>query len=334
MILVTGATGNLGSHLTLKLLENNEHVVCLYRNEKSIENLKQIFSLNSPEADNLFRKIIWRKADITNLAEVEDCFEDIDYVYHCAAMVSLNNKKYQPAYDVNVTGTENLVNMALKYKVKKFLHVSSIAAIGENKNGMISETNYFNPSLNNSVYSKTKYYGEMRVWRGIEEGLNAVIVNPSIILGPYKLSNSIKRVIKYFKNKGIKYYTNGIKGYIDVFDLVDIMIKLMESDISSERFIISSENLTFKQIIDYINLYGNHEPSKIEVKKFTLEIFRFLAAISFFGRKMFTRQTVYYLLNDKAYSNDKIKKAIDHKFKPINESIANIFKIYEKEYDI
>lgn len=334
MVLVTGATGNLGSHLTLKLLENNDKIICLYRNENKINNLKRTFSIKTPNSEELLKRIIWRKADLTNPAEVENAFEEVDYVYHCAALLAFNNKKYQQAFEVNVRGTENVVNMALKYNVKKFLHVSSISAIGKNIGGMKTENDFFNPALKNSVYAKTKYYGEMRVWQGIEEGLNAVIVNPSNILAPYKFNKGIKKAIRYLKNNGIKHYTSGLKAYVYIDDLVNIMIKLMNSDILSERFIVSAENIKFKEIIDIINLYWNHPPCSKEINKYSFKPFRILASLAFLGRELSSKQVLYYLLDNDAYSNEKIKKAIDHEFKPINESIVNLLKLYEKKYCI
>lgn len=334
MKLVTGATGNLGSHLALKLLEHNEKIVCLYRNEEKKNNLKRIFSIKSKNPDELFNRIIWRKADITNPSEVDFSFEGVEYVYHCAALLAFKKKEYQQAFDVNVKGTENVVNMALKHNIKKLLHVSSISAIGPSDNELITENDLFNPALKNSIYAKTKYYGEMKVWRGIQEGLNAVIVNPSNILAPYKLTNGIKKAIRFLKNNGIKRYTTGLKAYVDIDDLVEIMIKLMNSDISSERFIVSAENVTFKHLIDTINSYWNHPPSSIEINNYSIKPFKIIASLALIGREISPQQAIYYLMNNDAYSNDKIRNALGYKFKPINESIINILNLYEKEHCI
>ena len=232
MILVTGATGNLGAHLLLKLIAQNENnIVALKRKTSNIDKVKRIFGLYSNTPELLFDKIKWINADITDIVSLNDAFVDIDTVYHCAAIISLGNKNYVKSYDTNVKGTANIVNLCLEHNVKKLCHVSSIAAIGANDNGLTSEKDMLSPEETYSFYALTKYYGEMEVYRGIEEGLNAVIVNPAVILAPYSMNKTAGFFLKFFLKRKIKYYTCGKKGYIDVNDLADIMIKLTKSSI-------------------------------------------------------------------------------------------------------
>ncbi len=330
MILVTGATGNLGAHLLFKLLTLNKNVVALKRNNSNIQNVKRIFSFYSKTPELIFNKIKWINADITDFVSLNDAFDDIDTVYHCAAIISLGNKNYFKSYDTNVKGTANIVNLCLQHKVKKLCHVSSIAAIGINENGLTSENDLLNPEETSSFYSLTKYYGEMEVWRGIEEGLNAVIVNPSVILAPYPLNKTASFFLNFFINRKINYYTCGKKGYIDVNDLADIMIKLTESPIVNERFIVSNENLSFKQIIDFVNIYINKPLAYKKVSKYKLYFLRYILALLTLGRSPLTKQTIHYLLTDDIYSNKKLTDSIDFKFTSAKDSIFNILNIYTK----
>lgn len=331
MILVTGATGNLGAHLMLKLLKNNDQIIAIKRESSNLENIKKIFSYYTNQIDELFNKIIWINTDIQDYVGLDDAFENIDIVYHCAAYVSLDNVDYKKSYSTNVEGTSNIVNLCIKHNVKKLCHVSSIAAIGLNDEKLTSEEDMLNPEEITSFYSLTKYYGELEVWRGIEEGLNAVIVNPSVILAPYILNKKTNFLINYFIKKHINYFTIGKKGYIDVNDLTEIMILLTQSEISKQRFIISAENLSFKEIIDIINSHFNHKNSNKEISKFKLNFLRFILSIFTFGSSPLSKQIIHYLLTDDIYTNEKLQKVIDFQFTPINKTIDNIINLFLKE---
>ncbi len=330
MILVTGATGNLGAFLSFELLKNQDNIICIYRKSSSFDNIKRIFDLLSDEPEKYFSRIIWRQADITNQTELDEIFYDVDYVYHCAAMVNLNSAKYEQAYEINVRGTANIVNACLNHNVKKLLHVSSIAALADISDRLITEKDLLNPALTNSVYSLTKYYGEKEVWRGVEEGLNTIVILPSVILAPYKISGGILKFLKYIKKHGFKHYTTGMKGYIDVQDVVKIMIDLMNSDISNEKFLVTAENMRFNEIFTYINEFWGHRPPYKEMSKAKLNLIKNLLKITFFGRKLFTKETVGYLINDTAYSNEKISNATGYKFQSVKDSIHNLLEYYDK----
>lgn len=330
MILVTGGTGNLGAHLILKLLKNNDHIIAIKRKSSNLENVKKIFSHYTKQIDELFNKIIWINTDIQDYIGLDEAFKNIDIVYHCAAYVSLDNVDYKKSYSTNVEGTSNIVNLCLKHNVKKLCHVSSIAAIGLNDEKLTSEEDLLNPEEISSFYSLTKYYGELEVWRGIEEGLNAVIVNPSIILAPYIFNKKANFLINYFIKKHIKYFTVGKKGYIDINDLTEIMILLTQSEISNERFIISAENLSFKEIIDTVNNHFNHKNSNKEISKFKLNFLRYLLSIFTIGHSPLSKQIIHYLLTDDIYTNEKLMKVIDFEFTPINKTIDNIIDLFLK----
>ncbi|MCB0464194.1 MAG: NAD-dependent epimerase/dehydratase family protein, partial [Aequorivita sp.] len=184
MILVTGGTGLVGSHLLFFLLKKNERVRAIHRKSSDIQSVKKVFALYTPEVESLFNKIEWIEADITDIPALKEVFMGIKKVYHCAAFISFNPSKYKVLKKANVEGTANIVNLCLANNIEKLCYVSSVATLGSNlKDQLISEETSWNPDEKNSVYAITKYGAEMEVWRGTQEGLDAVIVNPGLILG-------------------------------------------------------------------------------------------------------------------------------------------------------
>ena len=244
MILVTGATGLVGSHLMLQLLQDNQPVSAIYRTNHSIQNTRSVFALYGHEA--LFDRIDWIEADITDIPALEFAFRNIDYVYHCAACISFDPADEELLRKTNIEGTANVVNFCLQYGIKKLCYVSSIAALGDLKEGeqTITEETEWNPEKSHSDYAISKYGAEMEIWRGQQEGLEVVIVNPGVILGPLFWESGSGEIFTRVAN-GLLFYTKGTTGFTTVEDVVTIMTKLMESDVHGERFIIISKNVSF-----------------------------------------------------------------------------------------
>ena len=235
MILVTGATGLVGSHLLVQLLQENEEVKALFRSEKQIEKVKNIFAFHHQTA--LFEKINWVKGDITDIPSLEIAFENISHVYHCAALISFDPSDEDELRKINIEGTANVVNCCIDFSVKKLCHVSSIAALGNPKEHetTITEETEWNPEELHSDYAITKYGAEMEVFRGHQEGLEVVIVNPGVIFGygfPKKGSDVIIQSVK----KGLSFYTKGNIGIVSVEDVVKSMTQLMKSNNNGERY--------------------------------------------------------------------------------------------------
>ena len=184
MVLITGATGLVGSHLALHLLENNERIRAIYRTKTSIEKTKSLFKLYGKES--LFEQIEWIEADINDIPSLEIAFKGVEYVYHCAALISFDPKDEKKLRKINIEGTANIVNFCLAFNVKKLCHVSSIAALGDlmEHETLITEETIWNPEKHHSDYAISKYGAEMEIWRGLQEGLPVVIINPGVILGP------------------------------------------------------------------------------------------------------------------------------------------------------
>jgi len=285
MILVTGGTGLVGAHLLYHLVKNDEKIRAIYRSEEKIKAVEKVFSYYT-EDTSLVSKIEWFKADITEVPAMIPAFIGIEKVYHCAAFISFNPRDYREMRKVNIHGTAIIVNLSIDAKIKKLCFVGSIASVGDAINGkLITEENEWNKELNNSGYSITKFGGEMEVWRASQEEVDVVIVNPGVILGAgFWFAGSGKLFSKVYN--GLKYYTEGITGFVGVKDVVKAMILLMNSDVKNERFILVSENRTYKDILFLIaDSFGVKKASK-KIKIWQTAIFwRVSSILSFFTNK-------------------------------------------------
>ena len=335
MILVTGGTGLLGSHLLFDLVSSGKQVRALKRKSSNTDMVRKIFSYYSADVDKLFARIQWVDGNIMDFASVDDALEGIEYVYHAGAVVSFYPKDHKEMLRTNIEGTANLVNMCIARKIRKFCYVSSVAVLGRAVNtGISDETTWWQPSKKNSVYGQSKFGAEREIWRGMEEGLNAYIVNPSVILGPGFWDGGNSGLFSLVW-KGLKYYTRGINGYIDVRDLSKAMRMLMESDISGERFIVSSENCSYQQVFEYMAKHLGKPVPKINVPPALTDIaWRVEAVRSFImhTKPEVTKEMATTTAQIYTYSNEKIKKAIGFEFKPVEQSIKEICEIFLKEH--
>jgi nucleoside-diphosphate-sugar epimerase len=335
MILVSGGTGMLGAHLLFELVSKGEKVRAIKRQSSYMDTVKTIFSYYHSNPESIFDKIEWVDADILDIDSIQAVMHDVDAVYHVAAIVSFRPSDKVKMIKNNVDGTANMVNLALENKVSKFCHVSSIAALGVSEdNTAVDEETFRKPDENYSGYSISKYRSELEVWRGVSEGLNAVIVNPSIILGPgYWKTGSPSLFYNIWK--GLKFYTSGVTAYVDVHDVVEIMIRLMKSSVQNERFIVSSENLTFKEFFTFVaNALNKPKPTTL-IPPFLLNIAWRLEYLrsKFTGFvPLITKETARSASTISEYSNKKVCDLLDFKFKPISESVNDVAKLFIKDF--
>lgn len=328
MILVTGGTGLVGAHLLLHLTEFEEKVSAIYRNASKIELTKKLFS--EANKSSFFDKIVWIEADILDIPSLEKAFVGVDFVYHCAALITFDPNDEDKLRKTNIEGTANIVNLCVDFKVKKLCHVSSIAALGDLKehDKEITEETEWNPEVFHSDYAISKHGAEMEVWRGYQEGLDVVIVNPGVIFGSMIWKDGSGAFFTKIK-KGFQFYTKGSTGYIGVNDVVKTMVLLMKSDISGERFALVSENISFDKIIFTI-------ADKLKVKKPSFEAkpwmtsfaWRIDAVLSFIFRKKrkISKFSANSLHAQETISNSKIKNALNYNFQSIDNVLDEIIK--------
>ena len=333
MILITGGTGLVGAHLLYKLVSEHKKVKAIYRNESKIANTKNVFSCYTRDFDTLFNTIEWVEADLLDVPALFEAFIGITKVYHCAAFVSFEPDKYQLLRKTNIEGTANIVNLCISNTIEKLCYVSSIAALGNTLNNKpITENAIWNPEDDNSVYAITKYGAEMEVWRGTQEGLDAVIVNPGVILGAgiwrYGTGNLFKKA-----KQGLRYYTSGTVGLVAIDDVISIMMKLMNSQIKNERFVLVAENWTYKDFLQTLAKSVHAKGPKKRASKTLLSIawkLDWLAHKVTGKRRQLTKHLAKSLTTKTHYSSDKIKTALNYKFKAIDKTIETIGEHYLK----
>ena len=333
MILVTGGTGLVGAHLLFKLVNSHEKVKAIYRNEGKLSNVKNVFSCYTDDYESLFNAVEWIQADILDIPSLSEAFTGISRIYHCAAFVSFEPDKYQLLRQTNIEGTANIVNLCLSHNVEKLCYVSSIAALGhEANNKSITEDTNWNPEEDNNAYAITKYGAEMEVWRATQEGLDAVIVNPGVILGAgiwrYGSGSLFKRA-----HKGFRYYTSGTVALIAVDDVASIMIELMNSPITNERFVLVAEDWSYKDFLQALAKSVDVIPPKKLASPWLLNLVWKLDWLKHKltgKRRQITKHLAKSLVTETNHNSDKIKTALNYKFKAVDKTIDIIGALYLK----
>lgn len=320
MILVTGGTGFLGSYLLRALVKAGKPVRALYR--------RQIPELLS----DVQHQVEWVQGDVLDVGALEDAMQGVEQVYHCAAVVSFHPDKRVHMLKVNVEGTANVVNLALEAGVKKVVHVSSVAALGRaREQAAINENSPWEESTNNSYYAISKHLSEMEIWRGIAEGLNAVIVNPSIILGSGFWHDGSGMLLKNAW-KEFPYYTEGINGFVDVKDVVLAMTQLMDSNISSQRFVLSAENWPYRRLFTTMAEALGKKPPHIAAKPWMAEMVWRLAKIKGWltgKRPLITRETARTAQLKVFYDAARIQEVLpSFRFRPLEDTVKEISAAY------
>jgi len=333
MILVTGGTGLLGSHLLFELIRSGKQVRAIKRKSSDTGMIKKIFSYYLDQPDHLAEKIEWFDADLLDFGSIEDAMDGITEIYHAGAIVSFYPEDHKDMLKVNIDGTANLVNLSNECGIKKFCYVSSVSTLGRaDNNGLTDEETFWAPSGKNSVYAMSKYGAEREIWRGMEEGLNAVVVNPSVILGPgfWNDNSGFFRLVW----KGLNYYTKGINGFIDVKDVVKAMILLMEKDLFNERFIVSSENISYQLLFSQIAKYLDKRSPSVNIPPVINQIAWRLDKVKSLvtGLKPeFTKEMATTTIQQYTFSNEKIRKVLGFEFIPVEESIRQTCEIFKKD---
>lgn len=338
MIFVTGGTGLVGAHLLFELCSKGEKVRALKRPTSNLNQVLKTFAYYAENAQQLFDTIEWVDGDILDYFSLEKLLEGISEIYHCAAIVSFESKERQRMISNNVEGTGNLVDAAIENGVKKICHVSSIAALGKTQNGesVTEETNWV-PSKKNSGYSESKFFSEAEIWRGIEEGLDAIIVNPSIIFGPANWETGSAKIFKTIWD-GMKFYTKGVTGFVDVFDVVRPMIKLMDDEnfesCKNQRYLLSSEDLSYQEVFTQIaNVLEKPKPTIWATDFLMGFVWRAATFASWFTRKpsLITREAATGRNAVNTFDGSKVTREIGYKYLPVRESIKRTALFLKKD---
>lgn len=332
MILLTGSTGIVGSRLLFDLLAGGNQVRAMKRSSSDLEFVRKIFKFYDAEkGDALFNAIDWVDGDLMDVVSLESAMHGVAQVYNAAALVSYAGRDAEKLIELNVDGTANVVNCAIDAGIKKLCHISSVAALGKAKNGQpTNEATLWKRSANHSVYGLSKHLGEKEVWRGVAEGLPAVIVNPSIIIGPAKPNQSSGMLMDMLR-KGIKYYPPGSAGYVDVRDVSRMSIALMDGPLENERYLLNSESIPYLDLLNSAAEVYNNPPPSIAVKPWMLEVaWRMAAMGATFTRTSprITKETARSASQRVHYDSTKVQKALDTGFIPVHQSLAFFRSFY------
>ena len=330
MILVTGGTGFVGAYLLAELAKEGKQVRALKRPSSKTGHTEKLFAYKfGDKGAALFASIQWVDGDIMEIYTLDEALKDVDEVYHCATEVSLQDNDPDKVILPAEKGTENMVNAALARGVKKFCHVSSVAALGENNVGKeINEEAFEEFVYETSPYAVGKHLAETQVWRAYAEGLNAVVVCPSMIMGVWPGNKGTMSMFKFINNMP-KYYTGGTMGYVDVQDVVNTMLGLMNGNHFGERYIISAENISFYDLFTAIAKSLGKPLPKRKLSVFTLQVFRFFNNI--FSRNKITSTMVEHGSGTYVFGNKKIVNQLNYKFVPISKSIEEMGSYFLKE---
>ncbi|MFV0248014.1 MAG: NAD-dependent epimerase/dehydratase family protein [Tenacibaculum sp.] len=327
MILITGATGFLGSHLLYHLVLYNDSVLAIYRTKEKIKATKRVFGYYSNQSVELMKKINWIRADITEIPSLEKVFSyPITQVYHCAALVSFYLKDYKKMRKTNIEGTANLLNFCIDKRIDNFCFVSSISTLGTSDSKYITEEHEWYDSDKNHCYAITKQGAEMEVWRASQEGLNTIIVNPGVILGSGFWNEGSGRLFTKIY-RGFKFYTEGVTGFIGVKDVVKAMTALVEAGTKNQRYVLVSENKSFKEVFLLIAEGFKKKAPSFKIGKASSELIwrvdNLLNKIT--GKSPWVSKQALRLSQQKHfYSSKKIQSEINFKFSSITQVIAEI----------
>lgn len=322
-ILVTGATGFVGAYVARDLIAAGYRVKALRRSS-------DVPKFIDPD---VLGQVEWIKCDILDIPGLEDAVAGADAIIHCAAKVSYHKQDRQLLYKTNIEGTANIVNVAIAAGTSRFIHVSSIAAIGRKKNGgLTDEETPWSEEHGQTAYANSKFHGEMEVWRGIGEGLNAVIVNPSTILGYGDWNFTSTAIFKNVYNE-FPWYTNGMNGFVDVEDVSKAILRLLESPIESERFILNGANLHYRELFNMIaDGFGRKRPQKNATPMLAGFAWRFEKLKSWFAgkRPLLTKETAEIAQRSSMFDNNKILEALPgFAFTPMEQTILKACKQYQ-----
>ena len=298
----------------------NAQVHCLVRKNAKLEQLQRL----APAA-----KIV--VGDLEDADLLKEQINWADYVVHAAALVAFDSKKDKLIQRVNVDATATLVNIAIEYGVKKFCFISSIAAIGRGDTELnLDETNQWQDTKELPFYTKSKYLAEQEVWRGIAEGLPAVIVNPSVVLGVGDWNRSSLQIFNYFKTKN-PFYPTGTINYVDIRDVAEITSKLLLSDITAERFILNAGAIPYKDFLEQLaTSLGEKAPSKPLPKWLHPLLWRAdatRATLTGSERKI-TADLIKSATKKHQYNSDKIRNTLNFSFRPLEETLAWVKEHY------
>ena len=320
MILIIGGTGLVGSHLILECYKENLKLRVTYRSKEKLNNLKHHLKKKHLMKSCYLKSIDWVNVNLNDIVSLGDAIRGVDFVYHCAAKVSLADYDKDELFKTNIEGTSNVVNMCLKYKVKKLLYLSSISSIGANNDvKIINESHSWDDNRNYTFYAHSKNASELEVWRGSQEGLNVIIVNPGLILGDNVNNPSIRKILKIAHNNFF-FYPTGKVAVIDINDVSRILMLLLNSSVKNKRFILVSDNIDQRMLFDKFRLSIGKRKAFFPLSKFLLNFFligEIILQTLGIRKRFMSRAIIQTLCSKQIYDGSKVSRLLSFEYKKI-----------------
>ena len=330
MILLTGASGFLGSYILLELLEKGHDVVALNRTKTPSAQIDRVFRTYSSSSEDLLSKVKWVEGDILDVFSLLDAMDGIDQVIHCAGMVSFDPGQEKALNEINTGGTMNMVNAALQMKISRFVYISSIAAIGRGQDDqVITEKTQWKNSRLNSKYAISKYGGEREVWRASEEGLDVAVLNPSILLGYGDPMQSTARMFDTVQ-KGLKFYPTGTNGFVGVRDTARAAELLLQENVRGERYILSAETLSYRQLFTMMAAELDKTGPSVPVGPALGGLAwrtEWLKSRILGAKPLITRETAQTSVQQYNYDGSRITRDLHFQYTPVREVLAETKKL-------
>ncbi len=337
MYLVTGGTGFIGSHLVAKILAKGQEVLVLSRKSSNKNGLIKVLGYYFDDIEDAYAKIYWQEGDLSDYMAVHEAVDKAEVVFHCGASVSFDTSsksKRKRLIDTNRLYSKNIVNALLEKEKTPLIHVSSVAALGNSINGECrDELTAWNSEQKRSAYARSKFESELEVWRAMEEGLDAAIVNPSVVLG---IGSWEQGSMQFFDKvaRGLNFYTGGATGFVDVRDVTNIMIELYEKSLYGKRYVVNAANISYEELLSAIAVEMKLAPPDKQISKQGLKTLtalgRLLSKLGF--NKLYVEPEMISAAYEKScFSNEKISMDLDYTFIPLEETIHWIVEAYKSE---
>lgn len=313
IVAVTGASGLVGSAVVAKLSELGIRSRSLVRSESATG----LLNTNDPNTEVV-------EADVLDFAGLQKALEGADAVIHAAGYVSFNPRNRQKVHDINVGGTANVVNACLSLRIPKLVHVSSVAALGKQRGvKVLNESAKWVAEGMSSDYADSKYLAELEVYRGMEEGLNVSLVNPSVVLAAGDGQRSSSQLFSYvWKERA--FYANFILNYVDVRDVSGIIVKLLSKEFNGERFIANGGNVELGDAFKMIAKRFNKKAPSVAIPGSLVKIaatFEKWRSILGGSEPLVTKQTATFLKERIVFENEKAKKVLGIEFQSLENTL-------------
>lgn len=326
---LTGGTGLLGTYFLVQALEQGHSVTAIYRSEEAKQITNKVFASLGSSILEKYSTVNWVKANLLNPLELDELILPHYTIVHCAGMVSFLPSDEQEMYKSNFVATQNLVNVCIEKGVKKFIHISSVSTLCKELE-IRDETSFQRPAKGAGFYGKSKYLAEMEVWRGMQEGLNACILSPSIILGAHDWNKGSSKMFKV-AHKGLLFYTQGKTGFIDVSDVAKAILIVAETQTKQKRYCLNAENIYYKDFFEKIHLAFGKAMPKYRAGKFLTALywrFQWLKSKITNSAPLVTKESANTAHSIRLFDGNSFANEFDFSYTPIDQSVASIVKKY------